>query len=107
MIFISHDLAVVREIAHRILVLYLGRVVELGDRDAVCTEPRHPYTQALLSAVPLPDRSGSARGPGSSFTTSTLRRWIPGPCCGSCRRALRWGTSTTFRAFWKWSPVIT
>ncbi len=57
MIFISHDLAVVREIAHRILVLYLGRVVELGDRDAVCASPRHPYTQALISAVPVPDPS--------------------------------------------------
>ena len=55
MIFISHDLAVVREIAHRILVLYLGRVVEFGDCDAVCAGPRHPYTQALLSAVPVPD----------------------------------------------------
>ena len=55
MIFISHDLAVVREIAHRILVLYLGRVVELGDCEAVCAGPRHPYTQALLSAVPKPD----------------------------------------------------
>ena len=55
LIFISHDLAVVREIAHRILVLYLGRIVEMGDRDAVCSNPRHPYTQALISAAPVPD----------------------------------------------------
>jgi oligopeptide/dipeptide ABC transporter ATP-binding protein len=55
MIFISHDLAVVREISHRVLVLYLGRVMELADRDAIWRAPRHPYTQALLSAAPIPD----------------------------------------------------
>ena len=55
MIFISHDLAVVREISHRVLVLYMGRVMELADRDAIWQSPRHPYTQALLSAAPIPD----------------------------------------------------
>ncbi|MFV2003379.1 MAG: ABC transporter ATP-binding protein, partial [Paracoccaceae bacterium] len=54
MIFISHDLAVVREISHRILVLYLGRVVELADRDQIYGDARHPYTRALISAVPIP-----------------------------------------------------
>lgn len=55
MIFISHDLAVVREISHRVLVLYLGRVMELADRDRIWQAPQHPYTKALLSAAPIPD----------------------------------------------------
>jgi oligopeptide/dipeptide ABC transporter ATP-binding protein len=57
MIFISHDLAVVREISHRVLVLYLGRVMELADRDRIWQAPQHPYTKALLSAAPIPDPS--------------------------------------------------
>ncbi len=55
MIFISHDLSVVRDVSDRIMVLYLGRVVELADRDAIYKDPRHPYTKSLISAVPIPD----------------------------------------------------
>ncbi|MCF0151304.1 MAG: ABC transporter ATP-binding protein [Firmicutes bacterium] len=54
-LFISHDLNVVRRLSDRIAVMYLGRVVEQGPADQVCTSPRHPYTQALLAAVPVPD----------------------------------------------------
>ena len=55
LLFISHDLSIVRYLSDRVMVMYLGHVVELGSTDQVFAPPYHPYTEALLSAVPVPD----------------------------------------------------
>ncbi len=54
-LFISHDMAVVERVSHRVAVMYLGEIVEIGPRSAIFGNPQHPYTKRLLEAVPVPD----------------------------------------------------
>ena len=80
LIFISHNLAVVRHISQRILVLYLGRMVELADRDSLYDNPRHPYTQALISAVPVPDPRSSGRSAHRAHRRAAVAVAPPSGC---------------------------
>jgi len=75
-LFISHDMAVVERVAHRVAVMYLGQIVEIGPRQAVLNDPQHPYTRRLLAAVPVPDprRRGHSLELDESEVPSPLRR---------------------------------
>lgn len=72
-LFVTHDLSAVRHMAQHIAVMYLGKIVELGPGPVLCAEPRHPYTQALLAAVPVPDPSRRRSLPVLGEAPSPLR----------------------------------
>jgi oligopeptide/dipeptide ABC transporter ATP-binding protein len=99
-LFIGHDIAVIRHMAHRTLVMYLGQVMEVGDSEALVAAPLHPYTQALMAAVPRPDPEAerlrrhdqAARSPVRAETATASGRGCPfAPRCPSVAEAARRG----------------
>ena len=79
-LFIAHDLAIVRAVAHRVAVMYRGRIVELGDAALVYGAPTHPYTRSLLDAVPIPDPARQRAKLAQAVADPQFQESAAGPC---------------------------
>ena len=101
LVFISHDLAVVRAISTRIVVMYLGKICEIADPDTLCETPRHHYTHALVSSVPVPDPTTKNRRAilqGRATIAHQPAFWLPLPhTLSSSNRSLRCRRASTAR----------
>ncbi|WP_192575854.1 ABC transporter ATP-binding protein [Agrococcus sediminis] len=106
LLVISHDLAVIRDIAHRVAVMYLGKIVEVGDREAIFGSPQHPYTRALLGAVPTPDPT--KRFPPTPLQGDPPSPLSPPPGCrfhSRCPAAVIGRCDTTVPTLTAWTPT--
>ncbi len=103
-LFIAHDLAVVRHIADRVAVMFLGRLVELGPSEALFADPRHPYTRALLDAAPIPDPGGGGDAPAHHAAAAAP------PLPGRHDRGRAWASRRRARprmnTVWRRSPCL-
>ena len=107
-LFISHDMAVVERVSHRVAVMYLGEIVEIGPREAVFENPQHDYTKRLMAAVPIADPS-AARKSGRSRTTRSRARCVrpitsrPSDSTARSRRATRCRSGARNGTVRRWS----
>ena len=101
-LFIAHDLAVVRHISMRVVVMYFGRVMEVADRDAIYREPLHPYTKVLLDAAPVPDPTVEKGARAAADQGRIAEPSVAADRAACSIRAARWRARNAARSFRRW-----